>query len=321
MTQSTDFTPPSRLSSTGPPAPPERYSEAMFRSLGPVAIDGGLGTLLESHGLDLTGGLWSARVLDEHPDQIRAAHESFFHAGARIAITASYQVSYDGLARAGFGADDTDALLRLSVELAMEARDLARPDGLVAASIGPYGAMLADGSEYRGDYGLSIARLRDWHRRRVGVLAESGADLLAFETIPCLAEAEALVSVVDGTGVPAWLSVTASSGRLRSGEPLDEVFALTRGVAEIVAVGINCSHPAEVEAAIAAATASTDLPVVVYPNSGEEWDSKNHTWIGEPGFPSELVQTWVDAGATLVGGCCRIGPAQIREIAAQLAAR
>ncbi|BDZ50987.1 homocysteine S-methyltransferase [Frondihabitans sucicola] len=292
----------------------------MFRSIGPVAIDGGLGTLLESRGLDLTGGLWSARVLDEHPEQVSAAHESFFHAGASLAISGSYQVSYEGVAKAGLDAADADRLLRRSVQLAVHARDVARPDGLVAASVGPYGAMLADGSEYRGDYGLTVAELRAWHRPRLEVLADSGADLLAFETIPCLAEAEALVAAVDGTGIPAWLSITASFGRLRSGEPLEEAFALTRGVDEIVAVGINCSHPGEVEAAIAAAVATTDLPIVVYPNGGEEWDAKNHTWIGEPGFPADLVTSWVEAGASLVGGCCRVGPAQIREIARQLAA-
>lgn len=290
----------------------------MFRSFGPSAIDGGLGTLLESRGLDTTGGLWSARVLDEHPDQVRAAHESFFHAGARIAISGSYQVSYEGCAKAGLDARDTDRLLRRSTALAREARDTARPDGLVAASVGPYGAMLADGSEYRGDYGLSVKELRDWHRARLDVLAGSGVDLLALETIPCLAEAEALISAVDGTGVSAWLSVTAARGRLRSGESLDEAFALARGVDEIVAVGINCSHPAEVDAAIEAAARSTDLPIVVYPNGGEEWDSKSHTWIGEPGFAPEMVRSWVDRGATLVGGCCRVGPKQIHEISALL---
>jgi homocysteine S-methyltransferase len=292
----------------------------MFDSLRPLTIDGGLGTLLESRGLDLSGGLWSARILETHPEQIRAAHESFFHAGAGLAISGSYQVSYEGFAKAGLDEEATDRILRLSVSLAAEARDAASPTALVAASVGPYGAMLADGSEYRGDYGLTVAELRAWHRRRLDVLADTVADLLVFETVPCLAEAEALVASVAGTGRPAWLAITAHLGRLRSGESLEEAFALTRGVEEIVAVGINCSHPNEVEAAIAAAKASTDAPIVVYPNGGEEWDSKNHTWIGEAGFPRDLVRSWLDDGATLVGGCCRVGPEQIREIAEVVAA-
>lgn len=290
----------------------------MFRSLGPVTIDGGLGTLLESRGLDVSGSLWSARVLDEHPEQVRAAHETYFHAGASLAISGSYQVSYEGTASAGLDAEATDRLLRRSVSLASEARDVARPDGLVAASVGPYGAMLADGSEYRGDYGLTVRELRAWHRPRLDVLADSGADLLAFETIPCLAEAEALVGSVAGTGRSAWLSVTASLGRLRSGESLEEAFALSRGVDEIVAVGVNCSHPSEVVGAIDAARRATDLPIVVYPNGGEEWDPKNRTWIASPGFPAELVRSWVDRGATIIGGCCRVGPEQIRAIAGVL---
>ncbi len=286
----------------------------MFDSPRPIAIDGGLGTLLESRGLDLSGGLWSARVLERHPDEVRAAHESFFHAGATLAISGSYQVSYEGFAQAGLDRARTDRILRRSVSLAVEARDHAAPTGLVAASVGPYGAMLADGSEYRGDYGLTTAQLREWHRPRLDVLAETDADLLAFETIPCLAEAEALVDSVAGTGRRAWLAVTASFGRLRSGEPLEEAFALTRGVDEIVAVGINCSHPGEVLRAIDAARTATDAPIVVYPNGGEEWDAKNRTWIGEAGFPPELVRSWIDAGASLVGGCCRVGPEQIHEI-------
>lgn len=287
----------------------------MFDSLSPLTIDGGLGTLLESRGLDLSGGLWSARVLEEHPDQVRAAHESFFHAGADLAISGSYQVSYEGFEKVGLDREATDRILRLSVSLAREARDAANPGALVAASVGPYGAMLADGSEYRGDYGLSVAELRAWHRPRLDVLSSAGADVLAFETVPCLAEVEALVASVAGTGRPAWLAITAHLGRLRSGESMEDAFTLTRGVDEIVAVGINCSHPIEVAGAIDAARATTDVPIVVYPNGGEEWDTKNHTWIGEAGFPTELVRSWVDAGASIVGGCCRVGPEQTREIA------
>jgi homocysteine S-methyltransferase len=285
---------------------------------GPVVLDGGLGTLLEQGGHDLTSHLWSARMLLDNPDTIRRAHRDFFDAGASVGISASYQVSYEGLSSVGIDRDGTDALLRRSVGLLAEARDASDAGGWVAASVGPYGAMLADGSEYRGDYGLTVAELRDWHAPRLRVLADSGADVLAIETIPCLAEVEAVLANVEGTGVAAWLAVTAAMGRLRSGESLAEAFAMAAEVDEVIAVGINCSDPLDVASAIAAARSVTDKAIVVYPNSGEQWDAKNRRWMGHAGFPASLVAEWVDAGASLVGGCCRVGPAEIRGIAEAL---
>ena len=286
---------------------------------GPVVLDGGLGTLLESRGQDLTSQLWSARLLVESPEIIRAAHREFFEAGAAVGISASYQVSYEGLARVGIDRGETERLLRLSVGLVAAAREDSGGAGWVAASVGPYGAMLADGSEYRGDYGLSVAELRAWHAPRLKVLADSGADVLAIETIPCLAEVEAVLAEVDGSGVPAWLAVTAAMGALRSGESLADAYALADSVDEIIAVGINCSDPLDVASAIEAARLVTSKPIVVYPNSGEQWDAKNRSWMGEAGFPSSLVREWRDAGATLIGGCCRVGPAEIAGISAALA--
>lgn len=281
----------------------------------PVVLDGGLGTSLEHRGHDLSSSMWSARLLLEHPDEVRAVHEAFFAAGARVAISASYQASFEGFASVGLDRRETEALLRRSVELAAAARDDSG-EGWVAASVGPYGAMLADGSEYRGDYALDRAGLREWHAPRLAVLAEAGADLLALETIPSRAEALALLDLLRGSGVAAWLSFTVHDGALRTGESLTEAFAEAAAVDEIVAVGINCSHPSEVLGAIAAARAVTDKPVVVYPNSGEEWDAKNRTWVGEPGFPPALVERWLEAGASLVGGCCRVGADEIAGLAA-----
>lgn len=292
----------------------------MFESLpNPVLIDGGLGTHLEARGHDLSSAMWSARLLLEHPDEIGAAHDDFFAAGARVAISGSYQASVDGFGRLGIEADDANRLLRLSVELALASRDRTDPSGWVAASVGPYGATLADGSEYRGDYALDEAQLRAWHAPRIAVLADAGADLLAFETIPSRAESRALLDLVRGTGVPAWLSFTVHLGALRTGESLETAFADAADVEEIAAVGVNCSHPSEVLGAITAARRVTDKPIVVYPNSGEEWDAKNRVWVGEPGFPRALVEQWVAAGATLIGGCCRVGPADIALLARHLA--
>ena len=280
----------------------------------PVILDGGLGSLLEQGGHDLSSELWSARLLLERPEVIRRAHRDYFDAGAEVGISASYQVTYEGLASVGLDRATTDALLRRSVALVAQGRQDAGVEGWIAASIGPYGAMLADGSEYRGDYGLSVAQLRDWHAARLDVLSGAGADVLAIETIPCLAEVEAVLTSVAGTGVPAWLAVTAAMGTLRSGESLAEAFAIAHDVDEVIAVGINCSDPLDVASTIEAARSVTDKAIVVYPNSGEQWDAKNRRWMGHAGFPESLVSEWLSAGATLVGGCCRVGPAEIRSI-------
>lgn len=282
---------------------------------GPIVLDGGLGTLLEADGHDLSGSMWSARVLRETPEAIRSVHRRFFAAGADVAIAASYQASFEGFAAAGIDRAEAARLIESAVALAREARDEVRPSGWVAASVGPYGAMLADGSEYRGDYGLTVRQLREWHRPRLELLAAAGADLLAVETIPALTEVEAVAAELDALGAPAWISVTVSLGTLRSGEDLAEAFTLAAAPPAVVAVGVNCSAPAEVLGAITAARSVTAKPIVVYPNSGEEWDAKNGAWAGRPGFPEALVGAWRAAGASLIGGCCRVGPEQVRRIA------
>ncbi|MFC0678061.1 homocysteine S-methyltransferase [Lysobacter korlensis] len=290
----------------------------------PIVLDGGLGTLLESRGHDLSSDMWSARLLLQQPDEVRAAHDEFFAAGAQLAISGSYQASFEGFAREGLDRDQAERVMRLSIRIATEARDAAAADGAgpdgrwVAASVGPYGAMLADGSEYRGDYRVGERELREWHAPRMAVLADAQPDLLAVETIPSLSEVRAVLDVLSGSGVPAWVSVTPHLGALRTAEPLESAFAAADGIDEIIAVGVNCCSPSEVLGAIAAARRATDKPIVVYPNSGELWDAKNRTWVGEPGFPRDLVERWLDAGAWIIGGCCRVGPAQISRIASVL---
>ncbi|GAA5148483.1 homocysteine S-methyltransferase [Nocardioides marinquilinus] len=286
----------------------------------PIVLDGGLATLLERHGHDLSSDLWSARLLRDDPDAIRAAHEEFFAAGAEVATTASYQVSFEGFGAAGADRDEVERLLRRSVELAAAARDAAAPDGWVAASVGPYGAVLADGSEYRGDYGLDVAQLRAFHRPRLDVLAstvaDGAADVLAVETVPCLAEVEAVLAELDGTGVPAWLSLSAAGSRTRAGEPLEEAFAMAAGVAEVLAVGVNCTTPPDATAAVPLAGRHTTA--VVYPNSGQRWDAGARAWTGESAFDPADVAAWVAAGARLVGGCCRVGPEDVAALRAVL---
>jgi homocysteine S-methyltransferase len=267
-----------------------------------VLLDGGLATELERRGADLSSELWSARLLRDDPAAIVTAHQAFVAAGADVITTASYQASF-----AGLGAD-AEPLLRRSVALAREAG--AR---WVAASVGPYGAVLADGSEYRGDYGLSVAELRAWHRPRLAVLADAGADVLAVETIPCLAEIAALCAELAALAVPAWLSITCSGTSTRAGEPAAEAFELAAGCPAVIAVGVNCTDPADA-AALVGSAAGFGKPVVVYPNSGETWDAQARTWVGPGRFAPDAVQQWIAAGARLVGGCCRVTPEDIAAL-------
>jgi homocysteine S-methyltransferase len=282
-----------------------------------VLLDGGLATLLEARGHDLSSDLWSARLLSDDPQAITAAHAEFFDAGAQVATSSSYQASFQGLATLGHDEDKAADLMRLSVTLARRARDEHRPDGWVAASVGPYGAYLANGSEYRGDYDLDVAGLREFHRPRLEVLAAAGADVLALETVPCLAEVEALCAELDGTGLTAWLSLSADGDHTRAGEPLREAWAMAADVAEIVATGVNCCDPDDVATALAGATG----PLVAYPNSGQGWDAVRRTWTGESAFDPGAVTSWVAGGARLVGGCCRVAPSDIAEVASSLPGR
>lgn len=283
-----------------------------------VVLDGGMSTALEQAGHDLSDELWSARLLLTDPDAVRTAHLAFYRAGASVAITASYQVSFDGFARHGLGDDETARLLRSSVELARSAASEVEGPRWVAASVGPYGAVLADGSEYRGRYGLSRQDLAGFHRRRLETLCSAEPDVLAIETIPDVDEAEAVLDVVRGSGVPAWLSYSIRGDRTCAGQPLEEAFAAVSGVDEVIAVGVNCCPPEDVARAVAVAREVTGLPVVVYPNSGETWDARRRAWTGAGTGLAASAGEWASAGARLVGGCCRTGPEGIAVLAKAL---
>ena len=312
---------------------------------GPVVLDGGLSTELEHAGHDVSGALWSAALLQDDPDAVVSAHRAFFDAGAVVATTAGYQATFEGFTAAGMSRAQAAALITRSVTLACQARTEAGrdADAWVAASVGPYGAMLADGSEYTGAYAapsgsLDVAALRAFHRPRLALLAQAGADVLACETVPCAAEAEALLLELADLGVPAWLSLTTVTGaampgqpspatgsatpeqpgpvRTRLGEDAAAVFAMARDVDAVIAVGVNCIDPAGALAAVGCAATASGKPVVVYPNSGERWDAAARRWSGVAEFSPSDVAGWLTAGARLVGGCCRVGPAEIAELTA-----
>ena len=306
----------------------------LLKDDGVIVLDGGLATQLEAQGADLADALWSARLLLEDPDSIIHAHLAFFRAGAQVATTGSYQASFEGFAQRGIDHDTAADLLRLSVTLAHDARRIARPAPqpgepealLVAASVGPYGAMLADGSEFRGRYGRSVAQLSDFHRERMAILARAGADLLACETIPEIEEGVALAGLLDELGAIGWLSFSCADGaRLRSGAPVEDAFALADASAGVRAVGINCTAPEYVDELLERAGSVTRKPLVIYPNSGEGWDPIGRTWAPPMAdtMPVRVdagsARRWMDEGARLVGGCCRVMPDAISDVASAAA--
>ena len=308
---------------------------ALLASPGPVVLDGGLATELERRRHDLSDDLWSARLLRDDPGAIEDIHLAYYRAGAQVATTASYQASFEGFAAAEIDADEASLLLRRSVELAdrarrarmaeLEAAGEPAPALFVAASVGPHGAMLADGQEYVGNYGLTRAELRDFHRPRLRELVAAGPDLVAFETIPSQLEAEALVDLLDELpGVLAWLSFSCRDGAHTSeGQPIEEAVAVATRSAQVIAVGVNCTAPAFVESLLHRARAAVERPLVVYPNDGRLWDGPNRRWLGlgAGGFPVDALERWHELGARLVGGCCGIGPGAIRSLAQVAAGR
>jgi len=276
----------------------------------PVVLDGGLGTLLEARGNDLGGTMWSARLLRDDPDEVRAAHAEFIDAGADVLVTSSYQLAY------GAGLDDAevDRLLRRSVALAR-----AAGESFVAASVGPFGAVRADGSEYTGAYGVDVDTLRAFHRRRLAVLADAGADALAIETIPSRREVQAVVAELERLGrpdLPVWISLSGASTGFADDRELAATLADAATAPGVIAVGGNCCPPTSVAAALAALPEG--IPGIVYPNSGETWDAQARVWRGHGGVPTALANAWIAAGARLVGGCCRTTPAHIAALAASL---
>lgn len=290
-------------------------------------VDGGLATELEWRGYDLRHPLWSAKLLLEAPEAIQQVHRDYLHAGADCLISASYQASFPGLMALGLSATAAADCLRQTVQLAVDTRDQfwaiaanrhGRLRPLVAASIGPYGAFLANGAEYTGDYDLDVAGLVAWHRPRWQLLAASGADLLACETCPSRSETEAYRLLLQETPqLPAWVSFTARDGRcISDGTPLADCVARLSDLPNVVAIGINCSPPRLMPALIQTLQAASDKYIVLYPNSGERYDAATGEWVGEsdPATFGTISREWRKAGAVVLGGCCRTRPSHIRQI-------
>ena len=297
-----------------------------------MLLDGGLATELEAQGHDIGTTLWSAELLRSNPQAIVRAHRAYLDAGAECIISASYQASRQGFQSLGLTAEEADQLVASAVALAIDARDafLAQhPDlawqPLVAASVGPYGAALHDGSEYRGRYGVSKTDLRAFHESRLHVLDACGADVLACETIPDQEEATVLCELLASATTPAWISFSCRDARcISDGTPVAEVAAGLRAHPTVLAIGVNCTSPQFVASLIREIrSAAPDKAVVVYPNSGERYDAVNNRWLGtvSPLDCAAAAREWVAAGASLVGGCCRMGPGHIAAMRTQLPGR
>lgn len=302
--------------------------EPFFSQQGFVVLDGAMATELEVLGADLNDPLWSAKTLIEKPDLIETVHTSYLLAGADVLSTATYQATFAGFAKRGISKKGSDQLFKKSVRLAASARKIfwqeaANRKGrilpIIAASIGPYGAYLADGSEYHGNYGLSRQELQDWHRPQVEILAaQEEVDLLLFETIPALLEAEAIIGLMEQfPDMPYCISFSCrDSTRLAHGEAFVEAVGLASTTSQIVGVGINCTSPEFVEPLLRSVQGRSAKPIMVYPNSGEIWDAGMHGWR----MPEKLLAipdqlgNWYEAGACIIGGCCRTSPAQIARI-------
>lgn len=298
---------------------PMTLREVLTSSAGVICLDGGLSTVLAEAGCDLSSDLWTAALLRDSPDQVVAAHRRYLAAGARVSTTASYQASVDGFVSSGMTRTDAESLIRESVVLARRAGAAHLTDRTwVAASVGPYGAALADGSEYRGDYGVSQQTLREFHVRRLEVLAAAQPDVFAVETIPDVREAEVLVPLLDDIGIDAWFSYAVAEGRTRAGQALDESFAVLADSTAVIAAGVNCCGPDEVLDALLAARSAGIGAGVAYPNQGRTWDAEHHSWSGRAAFDLTLVPDWIDAGARLVGGCCEVGPDHVAALATAL---
>lgn len=290
----------------------------------PIIIDGGLSNVLESKGCDLNHKLWTAKLIIENPELLIETHLEYVNAGAQVIATASYQATLPGLLKEGYSSKEAKSILLKSVELAQEAirRSQAPHEKtpLIAASIGPYGAYLADGSEYKGNYTVSKKVLIDFHEERMAIFNNSAADIIAIETIPSLIEAEVLSELLNKFEKPAWISFSCKDeGHINDGSPIEKVISLFEEHPTVFAVGVNCTHPKYISGLIRKLKESTNKKLLVYPNSGEAYNAKTKEWLGlsEPLSFAEMAKEWISLGADMIGGCCRIGPKHIKELTNQ----
>jgi homocysteine S-methyltransferase len=281
-------------------------------------LDGGMATSLEEKGFDLTGNLWSAKILLDNPEAIRTVHYEHASAGADIITTASYQASRSGFRKSGYSESDYLRALEMSVILAQSVADQveSRQERAieVAASVGPYGAILADGSEYRGDYDVSEEFLIDFHGNRLRDIEQLEPNLLAFETIPSISELRAINHLLnkDFRHLPAWVSMSARNEEQISDGTMfhDALDAIT--APNVTARGVNCTRPQFISKLLEAGAG----PFVLYPNAGQTWNADTREWedTGVTTLDESMMEEWVEQGATIIGGCCGLGIDHIESL-------
>ncbi|WP_160688014.1 homocysteine S-methyltransferase [Clostridium sp. C2-6-12] len=302
--------------------------ENILNNFNLIILDGALATELENRGCDINDSLWSAKILAENPEIIEKVHYDYFVSGADCAITSSYQATIDGFIQKGFSENEAISLIKRSVQIAKKARDdfwsnaenkKNRPMPLVAGSVGPYGAYLADGSEYRGDYNISEEELINFHRPRIKILVDEGVDILACETIPNLLEAKAIIKLLkEFPNVYCWISFSCKNDlEISDGTLISECARYLDNCEQVAAMGINCTAPAYINSLIEEIKSNSKKPIIVYPNSGEEYDANSKTWHGDSSGCTYgcNAKNWFDKGAKLIGGCCRTTPNDIKSIA------
>jgi homocysteine S-methyltransferase len=293
-----------------------------------IILDGAFSTELERRGCNINDSLWSAKILMENPHIIGEVHKDYLTKGADCIITSSYQATYEGFIKRGLSKIEASNLIQLSVSLATKVRNdfwskeenrTSRPKPLVAASIGPYGAYLADGSEYRGGYKLDENQLMDFHRERMKTLIDAKPDILACETIPCLSEAVAIAKLLkEFPGIYGWISFSAKDEKyINNGELIKDCAKVLDEYEQVAAIGINCTAPEYVTGLIEEIKKGTTKPIIVYPNSGENYNPLTKTWNGCSGNWSyaNSAKEWHKHGASIIGGCCRTTPKDIQDIA------
>ena len=282
-----------------------------------TVIDGGLSTALELLGADISGPLWTAQTVIDDPALLERAHRSFVEAGADIIATASYQCGTKQFEAIGLSAKEARDALASTTTIARRA--VEGTSVAVAASVGPFGASLANGSEYNGRYGVEWQQVEDYHREKLAILVDSGADLIAIETIPLAAEALLIAEILEELGAPpAWFSFGFADETQTYGlDAVDKAVLSIAGYADLVAIGMNCTHPRHVDSLLASMSELVSgIPLIVYPNHGREWDAVTRCWVGDVMSISsdETVKRWVDLGARLIGGCCGVDPLGIADL-------
>ena len=287
-----------------------------------IVLDGAMSDELERQGVQTNNKLWTATALIDQLDKVYQAHMDYFNAGAELIITDTYQANVQAFEKAGYSKTEAEQFIRNAVKIAKKARDdFEKQTGkhnYVAGTIGAYGAYLADGSEYRGDYQLTSDEYLAFHLPRLKLVLAEKPDLIALETQPKLAEPVTVLDwLKEQRQIPVYVSFTLKDAKhLSDGTPIAEAVKKISQYQQVFAIGINCVSPTIVQDALSEFSQYTKKPLVVYPNLGASYDPQIKQWrkfTNDFNF-EELTKSWYQAGARLIGGCCTTGPKEINQI-------